>query len=93
MFVEEEGIGGIGGVESGIAIEGVASTAEAHESCRPGADEQVAVSVFYDGFHAVVANIDFAAIYVNEPCILIIIGIESLCLGIEVGESAVSSNP
>ena len=31
-LVEEEGIGGIGGVESWIAIEGVASTAEAHES-------------------------------------------------------------
>ncbi len=32
VLVEEEGIGRIGGVESWIAIEGVASTAEAHES-------------------------------------------------------------
>ena len=32
VLVEEEGIGGIGGVESGIAVEGVASTAEAHET-------------------------------------------------------------
>ena len=31
-LVEEEGVGGIGGVESWIAIEGVASTVEAHES-------------------------------------------------------------
>ena len=93
VLVEKEGIGGIGGVESWIAIEGVASTVEAHESCRPGADEQVAVSVFYDGFHAIVANIVFASICVNEPSILIIIGIERHCLGIEVGESAISSNP
>ena len=39
VLVEEEGVGGIGGVESRIAVEGVASTAEAHESCRPGTDE------------------------------------------------------
>lgn len=93
VLVEEEGIGRIGGVESWIAIEGVASAAEAQEPCRPGADEQVAVSVFYDGFHAIVGNSVFAAIYVNEPCILIIIGIECLGLGIEVGESAICSNP
>ena len=93
VLVEEEGVGGIEGVESWIAIKGVASTAEAHESCRPGADEQVAVSVFYDGFHAIVGHSVFAAIYVNKPCILTIIGIERLCLGIEVGKSAISSNP
>ena len=34
-------------------------------NCRPGADEQVAVSVFYDGFHAIVGYSVFAAIYVN----------------------------
>lgn len=32
VLVEEEGEGGISGIESWIAIEGVASTAEAHES-------------------------------------------------------------
>ena len=73
VLVEEEGVGGIGGVELWIAIEGVASTAEAHEACRPGADEQVAVSVFYDGFHAIVGYSVFAAICVNEPRILIIL--------------------
>ena len=93
VLVEEEGVGGIGGVESGIAVEGVASTAEAHESCRPGADEQVAVSVFYDGFHAIAGHFFSAAILINEPCFLFIIGIERLGFGIEVGESAISSNP
>ena len=93
VLVEEEGVGGIEGVESWIAIKGVASTAEAHESCRPGADEQVAVSVFYDGFHAIAGHFLSAAILINEPCILIIIGIESLRLGIEVGDSPISSNP
>ena len=32
VLVEEEGVGGIGGVELRIAVEGVASTAEAHET-------------------------------------------------------------
>lgn len=32
MLVEEEGVGGIGGVELRIAVEGIASTAEAHET-------------------------------------------------------------
>ena len=93
VSVEKERVGRIYVIQLRVAAEYVAATFQTHQSGRPGTDEKVAVSVFYDGFHAIVGYSVFAVIYVNEPCILIIIGIERLCLGIEVGKSAISSNP
>ena len=69
------------------------ATMQAQQARRPSTDEQIAILVFHDSLHAVASHFRFLAIGVNEPCVLIIIGIERLILGIEIRQSTIGANP